>query len=806
MHGFVQDLRYGCRTCLRSPGFAAIIVIMLALGIGANTTVFSFVYGMLLKPLGYPDEDRLTYVCGAKPAMDWQRSSISIPDYVEWRDQNTSFVDMGVFRSSSRTISGDDRPQRVSLIMASASLLPVLGVEPLLGRAFNQEEDRPGATPVTLLSEAFWQRRFGADPDIVGRSILLDGTATTVLGVLPAQLERAGGAFDLWSPLPFNVDEHTRDDHSYFAVGRLKPGVTIEQARAELKGIAARQEVLYPESNHGWTASVLPILDYTVDPAATVAVTIMMVVVVLVLLIACANVANLMLARASIRRKEFAVRSAVGAGGWRLARQLITECGLLALIGGVLGTFLALWGVDFLIAVFPDIVPRKAEVTINGQVLAFTLIVSLGAAILSGLAPAMNSARGNLSETLKEGTRSSSAGRSRSLRRDVLVSAQIAMAFALVICAGLMTRSFQYLQGVDPGFNTDRCLTMRLRLPSRQYESDQERAAIIEQATKAVREVPGVESAAVVSSLPLAGMNNWTDLSVEDHPPTGPEERISVGYIVATPGYFETMGIPLLRGRDFTFQDTADSQQVVIVSENAAKSFWPNEDPIGKRIKYGAPDSDAEWRTVVGVTGDVKHAGVDRDARLETYRPYSQSPHQFVVVAARTLSDPAAATSAVQQAIWDIDPNLAFYQVRTMNDVVFDNYGVWGVYATLMGAFAGVALLIAAVGLYAAMAYSVNQRTHEIGIRMALGAQARHVLRLVVKRSATMALIGIVGGSALAFALGSALRAIMCGVSPADPPTYLAIAFVMLMVAVLAGLLPARRAIRVDPMVALRCE
>lgn len=806
MRTIIQDLRFAMRMFVKSPGFTAIVVATLALGIGVNTTVFSFVYGMLLKPLGYPDEDRLVHICGAKPAMGWQRSTVSIPDYVDWREQNASFVDMGVYGGSSRTITGVDRPQRVSVILASASLLPVLGIDPMLGRAFSQEENRPGAPRVALLSEGFWQRRFGADPDIADQSILLDGVATTVLGVLPKQLEKAWGAFDVWTPLVFDVSDCERGANSYFAIGRLKPGITVAEAQAEMEGIAARLATLYPESNQGWTAQVMPLIDYIIEPEASVAVTVMMILVVLVLLIACANVANLLLARANVRRKEFAIRSAVGAGKWRLVRQLLTESALLAIAGGVLGVLLAVWGVEFLIAVFPDNVPRKADVVVDGHVLAFTLLISLGAAVLSGLVPAWKSSRNSLCETLKEGARSSSAAERRNLRRDVLLSAQVAMAFALVICAGLMTRSFRYLQSVDPGFEVGHRLTMHPHLPLHKYETDERRATFVEQATRAIREIPGVTSAAAVSSLPFTGMNSWMEVTIDGHTPARPGERISAGYIVATPGYFETMGIPLLRGRDFTFQDTLESRHVAIVSENLASRFWPNEDPIGKRLKYGAPDSGAQWRTVIGVTGDVKHAGLEREARLETYRPYAQTPGQFMVVIAQTQGDPAAATSPVQHTIWDLDPDLALYRVQTMEDVVFHRHGVWGVYATLLGLFATIALLIASVGLYGVMAYSVSQRTHEIGVRMALGAQARHVLRLIVTRSAIMALIGVAAGIALALALGSALRAIMYGVSPADPVTFLGVGLVMLAVALLAGFLPARRATRVDPAVALRCE
>jgi len=816
----LRDLRYALRTLSKSPGFATIAIITLALGIGANTAVFSIVNGLLLKPLGYVEPDRLVCLFSANPRLmaaspteAWDRSNISANNFFDWREQSTSFVDMGICRRASYNLSGGDRPELVNAVHASAGLLPVLGFDAMLGRVFGEAEDRPGSGRVVLLAETFWQQRFGADAGIVGRSITLDGAPFTVLGVLPQAFERAwgrfGGAwnrFDVWSPFAFDPSVYERDNRSFRAVGRLKPGVSVAQAQAELEGIAARLAQTYPDANRGYSVNVMPLFDAMIGKEAKSVLLSLSVAVLLVLLVACVNVANLLLARGKTRQKELAIRSALGAGKWRLVRQTLAECTILSLAGGVLGVLLAIWGIDALLTVIPQTMPRKHEVGIDQSALLFTLLLSLVVAVIFGLVPALRGSDVNLVETLKAVSRSASTGRSARHGRDVLVVGQVASALALVICAGLMIKSFVRLKDVDPGFDPQRLITMRAKLADIGYETDAKRAAFYERATEKIRSQPGVQSAAAVSTLPLDQLDTWSYATAEGFTAPDPDRGIFLGRVTVTPGYFETMHIPILSGRDFTERDRTDSRRVVIVSEKLAQRFWPGQDAVGKHLKYGGQHGDAPWLTVVGIVGNVKQRGILRDARLETYLPHTQRPLSSMSFVARTLGDPLAAATPMQNAIWEVDPDQAVFRVQSMENLIFDDIGVWGVVAGLLTVFAVIALALAAVGLYGVMSHAVNQRGHEIGIRMALGAQARDVLRMVLKRAVGLTLLGIVAGIALALLLARLLAALMYGVSTADPETYIALVTLLLAVALLASFLPARRATKVDPMVALRCE
>ncbi|MHC4696216.1 MAG: ABC transporter permease [Planctomycetota bacterium] len=820
MGNLLQDLQYAFRTLLKRPGFAAVVVLTLALGIGANTAVFSVVHGMWLKPLGYPEPDKLVYLFAANPRLmaanpteGWDRSNISANDFADWRKQSRSFVDMGICRYASYNLTGGDRPERVIAARASASLLPVLGFDAKIGRAFGPEEDRPGSERVVLLSDGFWQRRFGGDPGIVGQTIMLDGTPFEVLGVLPAELTRAWGRFDwiwgrfdVWTPFAFDANDYSRADRSFKAIGRLKPGVSVAGAQAEMEAIAAHLAETYPESNEGYTVNVMPMLDGLIGAEAKQALSTLMAAVGFVLLIACVNVANLLLAKGSTRSKEFAVRAALGASKGRIVRQMITECTVLSLAGAALGALMAIWGVEILVAALPDGIPRKHEIGVDRDVLLFTLGLSLVTAVLFGLAPSLKSSSVNLNEMLKEGTRSGSVGEVRRLKRDFLVVGQVAMALALVISAGLMIKSFLRLRAADPGFDAQQLLTMRTKLSGEQYGSYKRRIAFFEQVVREIRTRPGVTAVAATSTLPCDGLDTWDYATIEDYTERDPGREIFLGYITATPGFFETMQIPIVGGRDFTELDNMEGRSVVIVNEALAQRFWPEEDSIGKRLKYGARDSGAPWLTVVGVVGDVKQRGLTRETRLETYRPYAQRPERRMSFVVRTVGDPLAATTAGQSAVWDVDPDLAVYRVRSMEDIIFEETGASGVLAGLLAVFAAIALVLASVGLYGVMSYAVSQRTHEIGIRMALGAQSGNVLRLVITRSVLLTLTGIGAGIVLALLLGRALESLMYGVSPTDPSTFVGVAGMLMIVALLASYLPARRAMKVDPMVALRYE
>ncbi|HNQ22623.1 MAG TPA: ABC transporter permease [Phycisphaerae bacterium] len=820
MSALLRDLRYAVRSLAKRPGFAAVILVTLALGIGANTAVFSIMNGMLLRPLPYPQPDRLVglftanpTLAAAQPTEGWDRSNVSANDFMDWREQSDSFVEMGVCRYTSYNLTGADRPERVIAARASAGLLPALGFAPTIGRAFGPDEDRPGHDQVALLSDGFWQRRFGGDPGVVGRTILLDGVPYEVLGVLPAELTRAWGRFDhiwghfdVWLPFAFAADGYDRGNRSFHAIGRLQPGVSVDEAETELKAIASRLAETYPESNAGYTVHVMPLLDSVVPAQARQALKMLTVAVGLVLLIACVNVANLLLARGQAQSREYAIRAALGAGRGRLVRQMLAECAVLSLAGGCLGVLAATWGVGVLVAQLGDVIPRLQEISVDGAALLFTLGLSCAAVLLFGLVPALRSGRVSLSEMFRDGPTPGSAGGVRGLQRDVFIVAQIAMALGLTVSAGLTLRSFLRLRAADPGLDARHTLTMCTQLPTERYGSRERRTAFFDQAVRKIRGLPGVAAAAAVSTLPGDGLDVWDYATVEDYVGRRPDKDVFLGYITITPGYFESMRIPVLTGRDFNELDGPDSPGVVIVNQALARRFWPDGSAVGKRLKYGARDSDNPWLTVVGAVGDVKQRGITRETRLETYRPSAQEPERRMTFVVRTAGEPLAATSSVRDAIGEVDPDQAVYSVRSMEEVLFSEARPGGVFAGMLTAFALIALTLASVGLYGTISLAVSRRTHEIGIRMAMGAGSAGVLRLVIQHALLLTGAGILTGIGLALLLGRALGVLLYGVSPTDSFTLVGAAVTLLAVGLIAGYVPARRATKVDPMVALRCE
>jgi putative ABC transport system permease protein len=713
---------------------------------------------------------------------------------------------LGIFTSQAGNFSGGEHPERLLMVRASASLLAVLGFDAAIGRTFVLEEDLPGNERVVLLSDSFWRRGFGADPEVAGQSILLDGVPYEVLGVLPADLEEAWGQFSVWCPLPFERDAYPRGFRSFETFGRLKPGVSLTEAQAEMKTIATRLAGEYPSTDKNYTVRLVPILDVALGRGGRPALSLLIAAVGFVLLIACANVANLLLAIATDRQREQAIRVALGAGRWRLLRQALTHSLLLALAGGGLGILLSMWSMDILAAGLSNTMGRTQEIAVDGNTLAFTLLLSVVTALLFGLIPAFRGASVNLTDVLTDGSRSMSAGRAGRFWRDFLVVAQIAMAFVVVTCAGLMLRSFLSLLAVDPGFDPRQLLTMQVKLPERTYDSDMKRVAFFKEVIEKIRGVPGTRSAAAGSIIPLIGDSSESRVTIEEFEMANSSRPIFAGNVIVTPDYFATMGIPILRGRAFTQHDSGAAEPIVIVSEKMAQRFWPDESAVGKRLKFGRRDSDVPWHTIVGVAGNIRQVRLDRELRLETYFPYAQAADSEMTFVTRTTGDPAGATAAVQDAIWAANPDLAIYRVLAMEHVYSSNTRTRSDMGILLAVFGVIGLVLAAAGLYGVISYNVSQRTREIGVRVALGARSHDVMRLILSRTALLVGGGAFGGIALALFTSDMLEVFLYGVSPTDPMTIAGVAVVLLVVALVASYFPARRAARIDPMDALRCD
>ena len=808
MGTLIQDVRYGLRMLLKNPGFSAIAVLTLALGIGANSTLFSVVNGVLLRPLPFPNSDRLAAVWEFVPEKGWNREPFSYPDFTDWREQTKSFEKMAAFSYVGATLEEGGSAEFVTGAAVSADLFPLLSARPQLGRVFTAEEDRPGASRVVVLSHGFWERRFHSSPEVLGKTILLDGESCTVVGVMPETFNFPilGSPRSFWVPLVTDPDTRERlelrSNHYLSAVGLLKQGIGPLQAEADLDTIARRLEVAYPGTNHLMRARVLPLQEELVGDVRS-ALLVLLGAVGFVLLIACANIANLLLARASSRQKEIAIRAALGAGWGRIARQLLVESLLLSLTGGAVGLLVAVWGEDLVVRLAPGAIPRVGEIGLDMRVFGFTLGVSLLTGILSGLAPALRAARSSLDPDLREGRGGEAEGWKRNRVRALLVVSEVALSLVLLAGAGLMLRSFERLSGVQPGFNPENVLTMKLSLPDARFPEAAQRIALFDRLLEQVRAVPGIRSAAVVFTLPLGGNNRSNSFRIPDHPsPDGNDP--DVNYRSISPDYLTAMGIPLLKGRAFSAQDGATAPPVALVNESFARRIFPGVDPVGKIIE--TDEGSTRRREIVGVVGDVRFDSLDAPLQPEYYVPYPQGPEPAVTLVVKALKDPSSLAATLREQVRSLDHSLPLYSVHTMEEYLSSSVANRRLIATLLGSFAGVALALAATGLYGVLAYSVTRRTREIGIRVALGARPGDVLKLVVAQGMLLTVTGLGIGLAGALLLTRFLSGLLFGVGATDPLTFAGVSALLAAVALLACYLPARRAARVDPVTALHYE
>ncbi|MCA1619677.1 MAG: ABC transporter permease [Acidobacteria bacterium] len=803
MRTLLQDVRFGLRVLWKRPGFTAVALAVLALGVGANTAIFSVVNAVLLRPLPYPGSERVVAFDGINPSKGVEESNMSAPDFADWKAQARSFEALSIYTEGGSNLTGAGEPERVTAAWVGPDFFRAIGVGAARGRALLPEDEDPGAALVVVISHGLWQRRFGSDPGAVGRTVELGGRSREVVGVMPPGFDFPRRA-ELWGALQLEVAKEPRDNRSYQVLGRLREGVSLAQAQAELDTITARLAEGYPVTNTGWGVDLDPLKEETVGEMRS-ALLLLLAAVALVLLIACANVANLLLARAAGRRREVALRLALGAGRWRVARQMLTESLLLALAGGALGAGLGVWLTDLLVALAPENTPRLAEASLDARVLLFAAGATLLTGLAFGIVPALQASRADLGETLKEGGRGSSGGRSRV--RSALVVAEVALSLLLLAGAGLLVKSFARLQAVSPGFDSEGVLTARVSLPGARYKEPAQKAEFYRALTERLGALPGVEAAGATVSLPLGGSNLsvWRGLIPEGRPAT-PESDAPAAYAVVTPGYFRTMRIPLRAGRVFDERDDANSPKVIVINETLARKVFGGQEPLGRHVTIWR---DEEFpRQIVGVVGDTKPSSLDAEGAPQMYVPHAQDAGWgglSVAVRARG-GDPSALAPLLREEVRALDRQLPVYDVKTMGKVWADSTAYRRVTMFLMAGFAAAALLLAGVGLYGVLSYTVAQRTHEIGIRMALGAQGRDVLRLVVRQGMLLTLAGLGVGLAVALLLTRLMTGLLYGVSAADPAVYALVSLLLAAVALVACLVPARRATKVDPMVALRYE
>ena len=810
MHNLLQDLRYALRALLKNPGFALLAIVTLALGIGANTAIFSVVNGVLLKPLPYRDPQQLIRVFERSERQP--RFPMAQGNFQDYREQNTALSGLALYTRHDMEFSQGDKPERLAALGVTAGFFELLGVQPLLGREFRRDDELPGNSSVVILSYGLWQRRFNGDPAIVGKGITLSGQPFTVVGVMPAGVQHVGGDYrsmphgesvDLWGPLEMPA-QAGRGPHFCNAIGRMKPDVTLAQAEAAFNVIADRLAQQYPNTNQGWRIAIQPLHEEIVGRAQT-PLLVLFGAVFFVLLIVCVNVANLLLARATVREREVAVRAALGAGRWRIVRQLLTESVLLAFLGGAAGVLLAKWLIAALNVLSQEQLPRLQAVTLDGRILLFTLALTLLTGVLFGLAPALQAGQLDLNEVLKEGGRSGGTSRRQRRLRDALVIAEVALALVLLVGAGLLMRSFWKLQQTDPGFNSEHVLTASLTLPRARYSDKSKAIGFQQQLLERLAALPGVQAAGLTSDLPWTGYDENAGFAIEGK--TFPRNQAPSGrYHYVSPDYFRTVGVPLISGRFFGGEDRPDTPSVVLINRSMAERYWPGESAVGKRFSFASQPKEKDWNAVVGVVGDVKDYPYSPAAEPAFYFSTTQGSPPEMILALRANTDPLRLVETVRAEIRSLDKDLPLAEVKTLETIAStavagQRFTLW-----LVGLFALTALVLAAVGIYSVLSYLAAQRTHEIGIRMALGAERRDVLRLLIGQGMSLALVGVSLGLVASFGLTRLLKNLLFNVSATDPLTFVAIALLLITVALLACYIPARRATKVDPLVALRYE
>jgi putative ABC transport system permease protein len=814
----LNEIRFALRSFAKTPAFTLIAVATLALAIGANTAVLSLVNALLIRPLPYQAPQDLVLLLEHFKTQNLERIPVSPPEFIDYESRAQSFERLGAFGYANFNLANGDKPERIAGATVTAAVFPLLGVAPVQGRFFSPEECKPGRDDVVIISERLWQQRFNRDPRMVGTKLLLDGKSFTVVGIMPGGFDfplqlfnlGAGGQFggraDIWQPLAFTDKElKIRYSRSYFIVGRLKPGTSVAQAQAEIETINDQMRREHPDNysqDGSFGADVFPLKDLAVAGMRP-ALLILLGAVVLVLLIGCANLTTMLLARGAAREREMAIRVALGAGPMRLLKQMLTESVLLALLGAAAGVLLAIWGVDLLKHIGASTVPRLREVNLDLRVLAMTFGIAVGTGILFGLVPGLASAKPELTESLKEGGRSSTQGRRRNRLRNAVVVTEVALALVLLTSAALLIKSFLRLQNASPGFDPHNVLTMEVSLPTLRYPDDKAIVQFSNEAQRRITALPGVQFAAVTTILPLAGSNSDSSFAIEGRPddrktPPPDEEKREV-----SADYFRAIGTPLIKGRFFTVTDNADAPRVIIINQALAKKYWPNQDAVGKRIVMGGMSPNPTWITIVGIVGDIKHTGIEAEPKPEMYVPFAQDPYKTMIFTVRSAQDPRLLVSAVRTQIQAIDPAQPVANIRTFEQVIADSVAPRRVAVVLLGVFAGAAVLLASVGIYGVISFLVVQRTHEIGVRMALGAQRVDVLRMVIGRALKLVGLGSAAGLVLAFFSTRALQALLYRVSAFDAPTFLFVTLVLGIVALAASYLPAQRATRADPMIAL---
>ena len=814
----LKDIRFASRQLVKQPAFTSIAVVTIALAIGATTAVLSLVNGLMVRPLPYREPQQLVLLLQHFKSQNLERIPVSPPEFKDYEARGHSFEKLGAFRYTNFNLAGEDRPERISGATVTADVLPLLGVSPIRGRFFQPEECSLGRDDVVIISARLWQRRFNRDPQIIGTKLLLNGKNFTVVGVMPASFDfplqlfnlgnggQFGGRADIWKPLAFTEEEmKKRGSRSYAMIGRLAPGTSLAQAQTEIESINAQMRREHPDNymqDNSFGGDVLSLQDLAVSGMRP-ALLILLGAVFLVLLIACANLTTMLLARAAAREREIAIRVALGAGRLRLLKQVFTESVLLSLIGGVAGVLLALWGVESLKAIGAQTVPRLREVNIDPVVLGVTLAICVGTGIIFGLAPGLASSRPELTEALKEGGRSSTVGTRRNRLRNGLVIAEVALALVLLSGAGLLIKSFARLQNVNPGFNPRNALTFEISLPKIQYPDDASVVRFNNEAQRRIAALPGVQAAGFSTILPLAGTNSDWSFAIEGRPsdnnsPSPDEEKRQV-----SPDYFRAIETPLIKGRFFSDADSADAPLVIIVNQTFAKKFWPKGDALGKRITFDDPKKNPKWVTIVGIVGDIRHFGLDIDPKPEMYVPFAQSAYSTTICVVRSNQDARTLLAAIRREIQAIDSAVPLANVRSFETVIAESVAPRRLSVVLLGVFAGVAVLLASVGIYGVMSFLVVQRTHEIGVRMALGAQRSDVLKLVLFRSLKLISVGTIIGLIVALMSTHTLRALLYSVSAFDAMTFVLVTILLGAVALAASYLPAIRATKADPMVVL---